>query len=315
MPLSYNAGAKSNLLPGPVKGVLAIACYAVNTVFWVVPIFIIAIAKLIVPIVVWRKLCTRCLNYLAAGWVAINRLNQRYISRIEWDVKGFDTLKQQGWYLVMANHQSWADILALQNIFYGQIPFLKFFIKKELFWFPVLGQAWWALDFPFMRRYKASHIKKHPHLKGKDMEITRRACEKFKTIPVSIMNFAEGTRFTPQKNIRQKSPYTHLLRPKAGGLAFVLEAMNGHLHHLLDVTIAYPNGHKSFWGFLCGKTGQIRVRVQTHPITSDLIGNYREDRLFRRRFQEWLNACWIEKDNLIAELMSEHVIESSETPS
>jgi 1-acyl-sn-glycerol-3-phosphate acyltransferase len=44
----------------------------------------------------------------------------------------------------------------LQRIFHGRIPFLKFFLKQELIWVPVIGLAWWALDFPFMKRGKGS---------------------------------------------------------------------------------------------------------------------------------------------------------------
>ena len=53
--------------------------------------------------------------------------------------------------------------------------------------------------------------------RGADLEATRRSCERFATRPTSIMNFVEGTRFTPAKHTGQDSPYTHLLRPRAGG--------------------------------------------------------------------------------------------------
>ena len=109
------------------------------------------------------------------------------------------------------------------------VPFLKFFLKKELIWVPILGIAWWALDFPFMKRYSAAVLKKRPHLRGKDIEITRQACKKFKSLPVSIMNFVEGTRFTREKHDKQKSPFTHLLKPKAGGIGFVLSTMGEQL--------------------------------------------------------------------------------------
>ena len=201
-----------------------------------------------------------------------------------------------GWYLVMANHQSWVDILLLQNIFHARIPMLKFFLKKELIWVPVLGLAWWALDFPFMKRYSKAFLEKHPHLRGKDIEITRRACRKFKTVPVSIMNFVEGTRFTPQKHRRQASPYTHLLRTKAGGVAFVLAAMGEQLHTILDITIAYPRGTGSFWDFICGKIPEVRIDVRSMPVEPSLIGNYAMDESFRNRFQTWLNTLWADKD-------------------
>jgi 1-acyl-sn-glycerol-3-phosphate acyltransferase len=192
--------------------------------------------------------------------------------------------------------------LVLQKIFYRKIPFLKFFLKNELIWFPVLGQAWWALDFPFMKRYSVSDLKKNPGLKGKDLEITQKACKKFKAIPTSIMNFVEGTRFTDKKHVQQKSPFKNLLRPKAGGLAFAIASIGDKMRCLLDVSIVYPNGKKSFWDFICGHTEEIRVKVKSYPIDTELIGNYSNDRAFRKYFHKWLNDIWEEKDLCIHEM-------------
>jgi 1-acyl-sn-glycerol-3-phosphate acyltransferase len=221
-----------------------------------------------------------------------------------WEVQGIETLERSEWYLVLANHQSWVDILVLQRIFNRKIPFLKFFIKKELLWLPVLGQAWWAMDFPFVKRYTKSDLQKKPHLKGKDIEITRKACKKFKKMPVSIMNFVEGTRFTNEKHRRQKSPYSHLLKPKAGGIAFVLGSLEEQLHRVLDVTIVYPDGVTNFWALLCGKIRKINVRVRSLPVSPELLGDYANDRRFRARLQHWLNDIWAEKNQYIEEMMT-----------
>jgi 1-acyl-sn-glycerol-3-phosphate acyltransferase len=196
------------------------------------------------------------------------------------------------------------DILVLQRIFHRKIPFLKFFIKKELLWLPVLGQAWWAMDFPFVKRYTKSHLQKKPHLKGKDLEITRKACQKFKTIPVSIMNFVEGTRFTNEKHRRQQSPYSHLLRPKAGGIGLVLSSMGEQIQRILDVTIVYPDGVTNFWALLCGKIRKIRVRVRSLPVNAELFGDYTDDGHFRAELQRWLNNIWAEKNRAIEEMMA-----------
>src|SRR3546814_9530339 len=113
--------------------------------------------------------------------------------------------------------------------FNRRIPLLKFFLKQELIKVPLLGLAWWALDFPFRKRFTRAEIEANPSLKGKDLETTRKACEKFKEMPTSVMNFFEGTRFTQAKHDQQQSPYEFLLKPKAGGTAFALSAMDGKL--------------------------------------------------------------------------------------
>jgi len=290
-----------SFLPAHLRGALSLVFYTVNTVFWTILLFITAFFKLIMPF--WKKHYNLLLTFIADKWILFNTFNQKLMNNIKWDVTGLEGLKQDGWYLVLANHQSWTDILVLQRIFHRKIPFLKFFLKKELIWVPFLGIAWWALDFPFMKRYSKAFLDKYPHLKGKDIEITRKACEKFKTLPVSVMNFVEGTRFTAEKHKRQKSPYYNLLNPKAGGVAFVLSAMGEQLHHIVNVTIVYPDGTKSFWDFICGKIGKIKVRVETLPISREIIGDYVNNSEFRDNFQKWINSVWQQKDLRIESML------------
>jgi 1-acyl-sn-glycerol-3-phosphate acyltransferase len=273
-------------------------------VFWCLPLFIVVAAKAMAPLESWRRECSRTLNAIAENWIWVNNLNQKLTSNTRWVVEGIENLERSQWYLVLANHQSWVDILVLQRIFYRKIPLLKFFLKKELIWFPLLGQAWWALDFPFLNRYKRRHIQKNPHLKGKDLENIRKACAKFKTNSVSVMNFVEGTRFTIEKHSSQKSSYAHLLKPKAAGIAYVLGEMGDHIHRLLDVTIVYHGGERSFWAFLCGNIREVKVRVRSLPVSSELLGDYLNDRLFRKDLQLWLNNLWNEKDRCIEEMLT-----------
>ena len=289
-----------------IVGTISVIFYFLNTVVWATPILLLSVFKLI-PIPQWRRFISYLLDACATAWIGVNNMNQRISGGTTWHVNGLEKLTRDDWYLVLANHQSWVDILVLQRVFNRKIPFLKFFLKKELIYVPILGLAWWALDFPFMRRYSKSFLAKNPHLKGKDMETTRKACEKFRSKPVSIMNFVEGTRFTKAKHDKQASPFNHLLKPKAGGIAFVLSAMGNHLHKLIDVTIDYPQGVPSFWDFVSGKVRDIRVNIDVMPI-KDIMENgifsdkYFEDPQVRARFQSWLNERWQAKDNLLESL-------------
>jgi 1-acyl-sn-glycerol-3-phosphate acyltransferase len=293
-----------NMIPGPIRGLASLAGYTLNTLFWCALLFCVALLKALVPLKKWRRTCNRILNLIATRWIAINNLNLQIMNHIHWDIRGIEALRAGNWYLVLSNHQSWVDILVLQRIFHRRIPFLKFFIKQELIWMPVLGLAWWALDFPFVKRYSRAVLKRKPHLKGKDLEITRKACRKFREIPVSIMNFTEGTRFTHDKHRRQKSPYGHLLRPRSGGIAFVLNAMGEQMTSILDVTIVYPQGTPSFWDMLCGRLKEVIVRVREIPVTDQLQGDYFNDEAYRAWFQNWLNRLWLEKDARIAAILA-----------
>jgi 1-acyl-sn-glycerol-3-phosphate acyltransferase len=287
-----------------LRGALVFSLILINTLFWSVFLFPLAFLKIIIPLTGWRRLIRRAINWVSSNWISVNNFNLALTNPVRWDVEGLEELKMDEWYLVLANHQTWTDILVLQKIFNRRVPFLKFFLKKELIWVPIMGLVWWALEYPFMSRFSAKYLEKHPEMKGKDLETTRKACEKFKTIPVSVMNFVEGTRFTAAKHEAQKSPYRHLLRPKAAGIAYVFSAMDEYLGRILDVTIAYPGGAKTIWDYLCGRVPEIKVRVQSLPIGPELKGDYFGDDKFRGEFQAWLNEFWRKKDEGMEELLN-----------
>ncbi|MFC4279468.1 acyltransferase [Thalassotalea piscium] len=291
-----------NFLPAFFIGFLSFSFYTLNTIFWVLPIVICSILKALLPFKFWQKIFSYLLDHMASYWVAINTVNQKLFTNLTIDVSGVEDLNPKQWYLVICNHQSWVDIVILQRVLHGKIPFLKFFLKKELIYVPFLGIAWWALDFPFMKRYSQSFIKKNPHLKGKDIETTKKACAKFKYKPVSVMNFIEGTRFTDEKHKKQGSNYKNLLKPKAGGIGFVLSTMGDSLNKVVNVTIYYPEGKPNFIDFLCGKIKKVQVVVDTQDIDQRLLGDYVNDRSHKINFQKWVNQLWAEKDQLLEQL-------------
>ncbi len=286
-------------LPTFIRLPLVCLLLALNLLLHVTPLFLFAIIKAIVPIKGLRRVCSRILVLLAEDWIAVHGVLMRIFTRTEWQIEGMDALRYRGWYLVLSNHQSWVDIPVLQKIFNKRIPFLKFFLKQQLIWVPVLGLAWWALDFPFMRRYSRATLKKHPELAGKDMEETRKACERFRDLPVSVMNFVEGTRFTDEKHSRQQSPYAHLLKPKSGGAAFVLDSMGEILQSVIDVTIVYPDGRPTLVDLLAGRVRKVCVVVRELPIPAELLhGDYENNPSFRAQFQQWVNGIWKDKDTI-----------------
>ncbi|MGO9020666.1 MAG: acyltransferase [Syntrophobacteraceae bacterium] len=281
-------------LPAPLQGSIMFMALTVNTILCSLLVYVVALLKLLLPSHRWRIVCSKLANSIAQDWVGINSLGLKLAKNIRWDVQGIDALQTDAWYLLVANHQSMVDIVVLQSIFHRKIPFLKFFIKRELIWVPFLGIVWWTLDFPFMKRTASA---------GRDMETARIACDKFRLLPVTIMNFVEGTRFTTAKREKDNSPFTYLLRPKPGGMAVVLCTLGQRLHSILDVTIVYPEGTPGLWTLLCSSSMEIKVRVKQIPVTPELLGDYLTDREFRRRFKDWLDKLWAEKDKLIGTLL------------
>ena len=294
------------LLPAALRGVIACTVLGLNTLIGFTLMIVPALVKLLVPIHGVRMLCTRVLSGIASGWVAVNNAWIVAVGNPAWDVNGVDGLHERGWYLVSPNHQSWVDILVLQRVFHGRIPFLKFFLKHELIWVPVIGMCWWALDFPFMKRGRSSGAK------AADLATTREACEKFKKLPTTVINFVEGTRYTEAKHEQQKSPYRHLLKPKIGALSVALASMGEQFEALLDVTLVYPDGRPTFWHLLCGEVGRVIVRVQQRPIPVELVGgDPQQDRRLLVLTGRWIETQWQEKDALIEQLLSEAAASAS----
>lgn len=294
-----------SFLPHALRGVLTALFLGLNTAFWCTPLFAIAILKFVVPLRAWRDLCTRVLIVIATAWVSVNSAMFEVFHRIHWVIRGLDGVVPNDWYLVTCNHQSWVDIPVVQKVLNRRIPMLKFFLKQELIWVPVMGLAWWALDFPFMKRYSREEVRTNPKLGGVDLDRTRRACEKFRGTPVSVFNFLEGTRFSEAKHARQESPYTHLLKPRAGGAAFVLGALGDQVRTILDVTLVYPQGQPGAWDLMAGHLHTILVDVQAIPIPEEFLGgDYAGDAAFRAGFQRWIDELWRDKDARIAKVLA-----------
>nr|WP_298170886.1 acyltransferase [uncultured Pseudomonas sp.] len=278
-----------------------------NTLTLIGPMLLIALGKLVLPGKALKAACSRGVMWIAETWAELNKLIFATLLPVQWDIRGGAQLRPTTSYLVIGNHQSWVDIPALVQAFNRKTPFFKFFLKKELIWVPFLGLAWWALDYPFMRRYSKAFLDKHPELKGQDLLITKLACEKFKELPVTVVNYLEGTRCTPAKQAQQGSPYQYLLKPKAGGVAFVLAALGEQLDAVLDVTVVYPGERiPGFWDLISGQVPKVIVDIQTRALDPALWqGDYENDAEFRQYVQAWVTRLWEEKDARIARIKAE----------
>lgn len=289
-------------LPAPVIGVLTVVgMLVVLLVFTVPPMLPLALLKLVMPVPALRQRLSDWIGWLAnTVWLSGNRLvfDTLHGRRENLTVEG--SLDRSHSWLVIANHQSWADILILFDVLKGEVPFPRYFMKRSLIWIPLVGFLCWALDMPFMKRNSAAAIARNPRLRNEDLETTRRFCEKFRNRPITVVNFLEGTRYTPAKARAKGSPYRHLLRPKSAGFSFTLNAMGEQFAGMVDTTLVYaPSEHarSRLWSFLCGEQSAARVIVRVRPLPVGMLGgDYQGDAAFRERFQDWVNGLWAEKD-------------------
>lgn len=290
-----------------LQGAIVILAVTVSTVVLTAVLFVLALFKLILPEGRGRNAITHFASSLGELWVSVNKYAVWFYRDMEWDVHMPEGISHKGRYLVFCNHQSGVDILALQHVLNRRAPFGRYLLKHQLIWVPVLGVAWWALDMAFLRRYSRQELIRNPSLRGKDLENAARACEKLKHIPVSMMTFPEGTRFTKAKGEAQNSPYKHLLKPRYGGVGQVLYSFDEALDCLVDVTIIYPEGTPSVWQYVSGQVRKISVHIELRPIDEELRGNdFRQDGIAKGHLKAWLNGIWEEKECLIANTLNGH---------
>ncbi len=280
--------------------VLNVLFVTVNTAMTAFTVSFFGLIKLILPVPTVQKSCTRLANFTFWCWASLNLWMLNINNNIKWQVEGAEDVSTKQWYLMMANHLSWADIVILSSILKDKLPMPKFFLKHELLYVPFVGLACWGLDMPFMKRHSREYLLRHPERRNDDFDAINKACEKFKLAPTTLVNFVEGTRVNQEKLSTVRTPYQHLLKPKTGGVAFALSAMGPILDGIVDVTLAYPENQVSpFEDMLKGKLTSVVVRVKVHPMDDNVNGDYFKDKAFKRRFHAWLNETWQEKDEYL----------------
>lgn len=291
-------------LLAPLIFVIHTPLQIINLGFWASIIISCGLLKLVLPVPAIRHLLMGFMHFAMQcfGFVSVLLIKLFNPVKVIYRIDG--TLSVENWYLLIANHLSYLDIILLIDFSRKRIPPPKFFLKQELIWLPFVGLGAWALDMPFMKRYSRSYLEKYPHKKGQDIETTRRSCEKYKTSPTTVINFVEGTRFTRAKHQLRKSQFAHLLPPKAGGIAFTLATMGDLFTNLLDISLLYPdNEAHPMMSMLSGQMTRIIIDVNVLTVPVEAQGDYFADDSFRSRFQHWLNELWTNKDSRINQLL------------
>lgn len=286
-----------------LRGVLIFILLFLNLCLCGVPLLVFSVSKFFVrgpkraPII-------RFLAHIGEFWVGNNQRIFDLLLTTEWQVEGVEGTRYDGHYLIISNHISWVDIFAVLGAFHGHTAFIRFFLKRELIWMPIVGQACWALEFPFMHRYTPEYLARHPEKRGTDLETTRRLCRRYRRVPMAILNFVEGTRFSEEKRADQESPYRHLLRPRIGGISFVLASFGEQLDAIFDVTLVYPKHDVTMWEFVTNRVPRIVVRVRRLEVTPELIDPaVTEPGPARDRLKAWLDDLWQKKDDTLEELL------------
>ena len=246
----------------------------VNLGFWVIFLLLFAFLRLALTAPDMRRRISTATEWIYRRAAGVHNFWMFRVVGIQLEIEGH--LPDHPAPIIISNHQSWMDIPVLHGAITAQGPILKFLIKRELLWVPIIGWICYALNFPRLNRGKGKGAR------GKDFAAIQAFSKTLNTERGALMIYAEGTRFTRQKHHNQKSPYRHLLLPRPGGLKIALESVPPETP-VIDISIVY-RGDTNFWHCLGGSTRSIKVVIRTYQSTD--IHDVRS----------WLTARWEEKD-------------------
>lgn len=271
------------------KAILSLFVITTNLALCCVPVLLLAIAKIVLPGL--KRQIDTALEWIYRTAVGVHDFWLGKVLGLQW-TKPHLGLSADANVIALSNHVSWTDVLLIQSIFVREGLILKFLTKRQLMFVPIFGIIFWAFDFPVLRR-RASPGMSEEERRRRDREAIAAACSVHASRPGVLVNFAEGTRSTAEKRKAQASPFVHLLSPKVGGFASLLDALASESLRVVDLTLVYSEGH-SFWRFLSGNSQSIEVIAEVvHPdqIPADRAGR-----------AEWLEERWRRKDARIGDV-------------
>ncbi len=249
-----------------------------NLSFWLIPLLTVSLLKILLPIPLVTKFCQRVLEFIYRSAVLVDSFWMTRVIGIRINIIG--QLPDHPSPIVVSNHQSWFDIPIIQHTVTSQGPILKFLIKRQLVWVPIIGWICYALNFPRLNRGQGDNARQ------KDFAAIKSASDTLSTERGALLIFAEGTRFTAAKHQAQASPYQHLLKPKPGGLKIALESAPADTP-VVALSVVYRNQVTHFWRCLHGACPTIDVVINNYTV-ADVTDA-----------RTWLEARWREKDQLI----------------
>ena len=239
----------------------------------------ISIISGLIPLPVVSRGCFFIIDHIYRFAVRVDSFWMRKVVGIELIVHGAINTHQKP--VVICNHQSWFDIPLIQEVITGHGPIVKFLIKREIAWVPIIGWICLALNFPRLYRSRYSDSRKI------DFSIIQKASKNHEDESGALLIFPEGTRFTEQKKSAQKSPYQRLLKPKTGGLRMIKQYISTDTN-LVDITINYHQKNVRIWNCLHGDPKKITITLEHYKLAEiDDI-------------ETWLNSRWLAKDKVLS---------------
>lgn len=296
-----------SFLPSPILLIINSLLIAINVIVIATPMMILGIIKFLLPFHFVTWIVEKTNYYLYKNWVFNNRCIIALTNKIHWHITGDSIPTTKKSCIVICNHISWLDILFIGCVYKGNIPTTKFFMKHSLIYIPFAGLACYALGMPFLRRYPKDKLLKNPKLRNKDIQTTKAACKRLVQFPATLINFVEGSRYTPQKAKLSKSPYSNLLPPKAASLGVALSEIGNEVEYIFNTTFYYPDSQgKPFIDMMFGRIKDVYANIEILSKDQMPKGNYLEDKQFKHDFTMYIRDLWEQKDHLLDKLHEEY---------
>ncbi len=284
---------------------LSLVYITLNLLFWILPLMILALLKLVIPLPALRGLIYKAMILMYSVAVWIDHFLLVVLLGINLEVSGLEDIEHNKNYLVVSNHQSWADILILQSLLNKRAALIKFIVKQELIYLPLVGLICWAYEYPFVKRQSMKSTDPRQTDRKSDLGTINKRFRDLgrKGHTTAIVNFVEGTRFNPLKSKRVASPYRHLMKPRAGGLTHILQTFGSQFDYLLDITLVYHTQPPVFWSLLGGSCKSVRIEIRKVPMKDLLKTISKSDSTpDYHQVSEWLKTFWEEKDQKIDQI-------------
>lgn len=288
-----------------ITAVFTLAYITLNLTFWMVPLLILASLKLMIPVRGVKDALYGMMLRIYMFAVRVDDFLFKKVLGIRFEVNGLERLESEKNYLVIANHRSWADILVLQSLLIGVAPIIKFIVKREILFVPLVGLICWAYEYPLVKRSSMKSPRRLNDRGQMDLDVINRRLGNLGRHPTTIINFVEGTRFNLLKSKKTESSYRHLLKPRAGGLTYILNTFGSRIDYVLDFTIAYHTREPVFWNFLGGTCPKVNVDVQVIPMQEMLaIISSGKNAPEYPEVAAWLTGFWEGKDQKMDDFLS-----------
>lgn len=191
-----------------------------------------------------------------------------------------DAIPQREDAIVIANHQSMADIAVILCLAFakGRVADTKWMVKDILKYVPGIGWGLLFLGALFLKRDWAT-----------DEENIRKTFRRYAEgkLPLWLVSFPEGTRLTPKK-LSLSQAYakkaglvatSYVLLPRPSGFIASVEGLRQRVHAVYSLTIKYPGDTPpSLSGLIRGEIDAVQLHVTRIPIahvatdTKDLAG-------------------------------------------